>query len=147
MDPDELVRLSFWYPRLRGYTIPSASFECNDSFRGSLARLFLKAFEGDPFALAESFLGRHEGFRDFLVERIGLWGGVFVRGDRVSPKDACYELSGLYDNPFRYGFAPLPNTHSNACIALSPVSALALLISSERVFNLDDLRLFRLGMR
>ena len=140
VDPDELVRMSFWYPKLKEFTMASESFRVDDGLRNELSSLFDSAGVRDPFKLARKFLREHRELRKFLVGGIRRWGGVFVRGDRVSPKDACLDFSYLFRNPFKYGLAPLPNTSHNACIALTPESALALLISSDRVGDLDDLR-------
>jgi len=135
---EDVTRMSFWYPLLKEFSIESRSFRCSEDLVNELAEAFFKALEGDAFMIFRNLLRKHPDLRGFLAEAIGEWGGVFIRGDKASPKDSCLEFSYLLSNPFKFGLVPLPKTQCNACIALKPEAALALIISSERVMNIGD---------
>ena len=138
MESEDITRMSFWYPKLAEFSIESRSFRCSEGLVSDLAGAFFKALEGDAFRISSNLLRKYSDLRGFLVEAIEEWGGVFIRADKASPKDSCLDFSYSLFYPFEFGLAVLPGTQCNACIALKPEAALALVISSERVMRLGD---------
>ena len=138
MKPEEITRMSFWYPKLAGFSIESRSFRCPEGLVRDLMGALFSSLEGDPFAVSAGLLDRYPRLREFLAGAVAEWGGVFVRADKASPKDSCLDFSYTLPHPFEHGLAFIPGTQRNACIALSPEVALALIVSSERVMRLGD---------
>lgn len=130
--------MSYWYPLLKDLTIESSSYRVNEELLAKFRESFFKAIEGDPFKIAKKILSENLDLWKFIADHIARWGGVFIRADKASPKDSCVDMIYSLRNPFKCGIAPLPETQYNACIALSPEAALALIISSERVLTIGD---------
>jgi len=130
--------MSFWYPKLAGFSIESRSFRCPEGLVRDFMGAFFSSLEGDPFAVSVGLLGRYPRLREFLAGAVAEWGGVFVRADKASPKDSCLDFSYTLPHPFEHGLAFMLGTQCNACIALKPEAALALIVSSERVMRLGD---------
>ena len=138
MDVDYVTRMSYWYPLLGDYSIESYSYRCSEELVEELEKAFFTAVESDPFKISARLLEKYMGLRGFLEKYIGLWKGVFIRGDKASPKDACWELGYWQTYPLEAGLVVMPDTQHNACISLRPETALALIISSERVIMIGD---------
>ncbi len=121
--------MSFWFPRITDVSIPSRSVVLGDEFADYLYDVFVSA-EDDvnaPRRVLRDFPSLAKALRGVVSD----WGGVFVRGDRGSCKDACVALHSV----FKYvdGLIYLPFTQLNACFARTPEHAVLLMINSERL--------------
>ncbi len=141
----ELLSMSWWYERLKDLTIPARRVELGD-VRKMLYEAYLVAVDHDlnPLVcreIASALVRKLEPFKvlhDALKEEIERHGAVFVRGDKASPKDVCVHWYWYFEDAVRCRVSWLPSTCLNACLASDPLTAIGLLVASERVIMIGD---------
>ena len=66
MNVDRIVRMSYWYPLLRDYSIESYSYRCSEKLVDEFVNGFFEAIDGDPFEVSARLLRKYRGLRGFL---------------------------------------------------------------------------------